>query len=210
MTKPTLPARPAHLPLPPAALEALKQSYGSPGRHYHTWEHVLEVLGYYEKVARDVGWAHPREVYLAVLFHDAVYDIGAKDNEARSADMAGEAIETWWPTEALEGDLVRDLINLTARHGRIEANEVTDESALFVDCDMAILGSELSRYARYEDQIFGEYGAIYPEKAYRMGRSTFLAELLARDTIFLSPYFREKYEDRARRNIASALTGLQD
>ncbi|HET8935603.1 MAG TPA: hypothetical protein VFN67_19275 [Polyangiales bacterium] len=36
---------------------------------------------------------------------------------------------------------VRALIMLTARHGRIDGAEVDAEAALFLDCDMAIVGS---------------------------------------------------------------------
>src|SRR5579862_4466494 len=74
--------------LPAELAEALAAAYGEPHRRYHDANHVAEVLAWYDRVADDVGWDRPVEVYVAILFHDAIYAPGAKDNEARSAAWA--------------------------------------------------------------------------------------------------------------------------
>ena len=78
--------RAAPLPLPDALYAEVAAAYKSPPRAYHTLEHVAEVAQWFAEVARTGGWTHPAEVWLALLFHDAVYEYGRDDNEARSAE----------------------------------------------------------------------------------------------------------------------------
>ena len=179
------------------------RAYEAEGRAYHDSTHLDEVLARYEEVARDVGWTQAREVYVALLFHDAVYVPGQTDNEARSADMAADAIER----EGIEGiDIarVRELILLTARHGKLEAVALDADAALVLDCDMAILGAEAERYDAYERAIRTEYAAV-PDEMFDMGRRRFLSSVLAGRRIYLSEYFFGRLEGRARANLTRVL-----
>ena len=67
--------------LPPSLEAELRRAYASPPRAYHNFEHVEEVMEHASSVPR---WNDPVAVALAVLFHDAVYEAGRSDNEARS------------------------------------------------------------------------------------------------------------------------------
>src|SRR5258708_10802834 len=82
----------APLDLPDVLLDRVAEAYGAPPRVHHTFAHVLDVAQRFEEVARGPGWRRPREVYIAVLFHDAVYVAGRRDNEARSAELAREVV----------------------------------------------------------------------------------------------------------------------
>src|SRR5262245_33730300 len=73
------------LRLPAELIAALAAAYTEPHRRYHDATHIAEVLGWYDRVADDLGWHQPAEVYVAIVFHDAIYTPGANDNEARSA-----------------------------------------------------------------------------------------------------------------------------
>lgn len=79
--------RHAPLAVTPAVERALAAAYGEPQRAYHDATHIAEVLRWFDFVADEVGWDAPADVYLAILFHDAVYDPRAQSgaNEARSA-----------------------------------------------------------------------------------------------------------------------------
>ena len=178
------------------AIAALAEAYGQPHRAYHTATHIAEVLGWYDRVADDVGWAAPVDVYLAIVFHDAIYVAGAKDNEARSA--------AWARVEGCS-DRTAEMIELTARHGGLVPGDVDDETARFLDCDMAILGSDPPAFAAYDAAIAIEYRAV-PVEAYRAGRRAFLAGVLAKPRIFLSDYFHTRLDAAARANLAAALT----
>lgn len=176
----------------------------SPGRAYHDETHLDEVLARYDEVAAGPGWEHPREVLLSLLFHDAVYVPGATDNEARSAELARRAIAAHLPAGAVSADRVAGLIALTARHGTLRAEELDGEAALFLDCDMAILGADEARFDAYERGIAAEYAAV-PPALFRAGRRAFLERVLASPRIFFSAYFHARLEGAARANLRRAL-----
>lgn len=197
----------APLELPPALMAGLRAAYTTPPRAYHHFGHVQEVLSHFAEVERDVGWRRPREVWLAMLFHDAIYDAGARDNEARSAALAREAIADHLPHAGFDVARVEALILLTASHGHVDRETHDDDTRHFLDCDMAILGAEPALYDHYERSIAKEYAFVEPAM-YRMGRAAFLSGLLARPRIFLSDRFHASHDDPARTNLARALASL--
>lgn len=196
----------SRLPVPDDFWVELRALYSTPQRRYHTFDHVGEVLEHYDEVAAGPGWREPDEVLLAVLFHDAIYLVGAADNEAKSALAAREAIARWLP--ALDGDRVAQLIELTARHGAHVGGALDRDAAHFLDCDMAILGAAPAEYARYARLVAEEWSEILPAEAFRAGRRAFLERLLAGDAIFLTEMFRTRLEAHARANLAAEVADL--
>ncbi len=187
------------LRLPDSLVAELAAAYGEPHRAYHNVTHIAEVLGWFDRVADDVGWHRPAEVYLAIVFHDAIYQSGAKDNEARSAAWAQSAT---LDGEAVDRARVAELIELTARHGSVTSAD--HDAALFLDSDMAIIGSPADTFAAYDAAIAVEYARV-PRDAYAAGRRKFLSGLLAKPRIFLTDYFHAKLDAQARANLAAAL-----
>ncbi|MFT3841488.1 MAG: hypothetical protein QM723_31155 [Myxococcaceae bacterium] len=180
------------LPLDSSVWQLLERSYATGKRHYHTLDHVLEVAGHYGEVPT---WQRGREVFAAVLFHDAVYEVGQHDNEERSADLAKTHLK------GVDTARVAELILLTAQHGKLGPGQVDPEAALFLDCDMAILGSSPERFALYEQQVRDEYCAVIPPELYAAGRARFLEGLRNKDRVFLSDFFHQRYGAAARRNL---------
>lgn len=197
----------APLEIPDAMMAGVRTAYATGLRAYHHFGHVQEVLAHFADVAREQGWQSPREVWLAMLFHDAIYDPGARDNEAKSAGLARQAIADYLPDAAIDGDRIERLILLTAQHGRIDREALDDDARHFLDCDMAILGSAPARYDEYERAIADEYAAVPPD-AYRVGRSAFLSGLLRNPRIFLSDRFHASHDAQARTNLARAIAAL--
>ena len=148
------------LPLSMEMVDELISLYATPKRYYHTIDHVVDVLEQYRLVHQNQLWEHPKEVYLAVLYHDSIYEYGAKDNEERSAQVARRCIERYFPDLAINIDYVERLIELTAIHGTLNQCDVTLEEALFLDCDMAIMGSSWERFEQYQQQIEEEYTKV--------------------------------------------------
>ncbi|UNK49557.1 hypothetical protein MNR01_00460 [Lysobacter sp. S4-A87] len=194
------------LDLPQEQLDALQAAYASPPRAYHNFQHVQEVLRHYHDVAAGPGWRQPAEVGLAVLYHDAIYEAGRRDNETRSAELAVTHIARWWPTAGIDARRVMDLIELTARHGSLQPADVDDEAALFLDCDMAILGAEPALFDAYDRGITAEYRGQVPAWLFKLNRRRFLKALLARPRIYLSDFFHQRYDTQARRNLRRAVT----
>lgn len=196
------------LPLPAAWPALLAAAYGEGRRAYHTVAHVAEVL-------RHLAWARARlgpaalddeaSVVVAVLFHDAVYDARAKDNEARSAALAREALAA---APIADPARVTELILATARHGAIDPGADRD-LALFLDCDMAILGAAEAPYDAYERGVAYEYAEAYPPAAFREGRAAFLEALAARPRLFATALFHDAYDAAARANLRRAIAALR-
>jgi len=190
--------------LPPEQRAAIEAAYAMPARAYHNLHHVGEVLRHYADVLQGPGWTHPDEVAFAVLYHDAIYVAGAKDNETRSAALARAHLAQWWPT--LDGGRVTDLIEQNARHGTLSPGDVADEETrLFLDCDMAILAAPEEVFAAYDRGVAEEYKGVVPGFLYRAGRRRFLQGLLRAPRIFLSDFFDQQLDAAARANLRRQL-----
>lgn len=197
--------------LPDGQLQALSLAYASPPRAYHDESHVREVLRHYDEVAAGPGWAQPDEVRLAVLYHDAIYVPGRKDNERLSARFAEAQIRQWLPGAAVDTARVATLIELTARHGQFAPEDFSDtpvdsDTRHFLDCDMAILGAAPAVFDAYDRAIATEYRSHVPGWLFRTNRRRFLKALLGRPRIFLSDFFHARYDAAARSNLRRAIT----
>ena len=195
---------------PPEMLARLREAHATPPRAYHDFGHAQAVLAHCEAVASGPGWARPREVRLAALYHDAVYVPGRRDNEARSAEFARREIARWLPDAGIESGFVAELIGLTARHGSLEPDDLGsgpdgDDRRHFLDCDMAILGAAPDVFDAYDRAIAEEYSGVVPAWLYRLRRRRFLRGLLRRDRIYLSAFFHERLDAPARANLRRAL-----
>ena len=196
----------APLTLPTVMLSALEATYVTPPRAYHDFQHVQEVLRHFAEVSAGPGWTQPAEVYLAVLYHDAIYEAGRKDNESRSAALAMAQIALWLPESGIDALRVAELINLTARHGQFSPGDFGDDgfsldARHFLDCDMAILGAEPAVFDAYDHGIEEEYRGHVPGFLFRLNRRRFLKGLRARERIFLSEFFHQRYGTAARANL---------
>jgi predicted metal-dependent HD superfamily phosphohydrolase len=194
-------SRHAPLTIAPEVERALATAYGQAHRAYHNAAHITEVLRWFELVADEVGWNDAAAVYLAVVFHDAVYEPTRSDNEARSARLAREL--------AHAPERTAELILLTARHGSIEPGSIDSDAAHFLDCDTAILGTSPAEFEDYDAAIAAEYRHL-PTDVFRAGRRAFLAKLLTRPYIFLTELFRARCERAARANLEGALARYTD
>ena len=200
----------APLTLPTLMLSELEAAYATPPRAYHNFGHVQEVLHRFAEVTPGPGWAQPAEVYLAVLYHDAIYEAGRKDNEARSAELAMAQIARWLPEQGIDTLRVAELIDLTARHGQFSPADFGDDgfsldTRHFLDCDMAILGAEPGVFDAYDAGIAEEYRGHVPGFLFRLNRKRFLKGLLARERIYLSDWFHQRYDAAARSNLRRAI-----
>jgi predicted metal-dependent HD superfamily phosphohydrolase len=181
----------------------LAKHYASPPRAYHNLRHVHAVAEWF--AVWQGAWQRPCEVFAAVLFHDAIYDATAADNEARSAALAREALAH----TDVDVSLVATLIHGTALSSVPPAREAGSDLALFVDCDRAVLGAAPADYARYARGIAEEYSRL-PPADYRRGRRAFLRRAIAADVQFLTPGMQERLGSQARENLEWELSTLAD
>lgn len=142
------------LNLDPSITSAWPIQLAEPHRHYHTGEHVGQMLLHLPSEAAS------REMIAAIWLHDIVYDPRAGDNEARSA---AQAIRDLGGT-GIDAPLVAELILGTKHH-----RDGTDMQNLLNDLDLGIFGASLDAYRRYSKQIRAEYVFVPPD-AYAAGR----------------------------------------
>ena len=193
--------------LPAPLLAEIEAAYASPPRAYHNLTHVQALLHHYRDVAAGPGWRQPREVCLAMLYHDAIYEAGRSDNEARSAQLALQAIARWLPEAGIDAARVAELINLTAGHGQLRGEALDADAELFLDSDMAILGAPAEVFDSYDRGIAQEYRGKVPGVLFRINRRRFLKGVLKQQRIFFSDYFHDRYDAAARANLRRATTG---
>ena len=80
-------------------VDSLLIRYAEPHRRYHTATHIMLTIRHLHDMCRAAGSEASPEVLAAALYHDAIYDPTADDNEARSADIAvGQPTSVSWPT----------------------------------------------------------------------------------------------------------------
>lgn len=179
---------------------ALVAAYSEMHRHYHTAEHIrscLELLDAHAALAE-----RPREVELALWFHDAIYKPLSGNNEKQSAEWAVRFMQENMATpDAIER--VRNLILATAH----QAPPKTQDESLLLDIDLSILGADAAGYDVYESAIRKEY-AMVPMMIYRQKRIAVLEGFLQRPGIYLNQAFRDECEQRARVNLAAAISRL--
>lgn len=191
----------APISLPLRMQEEIRQQYCQPVRFYHTFQHVESLLIQYHELFS--YWSNPKEVYLAFVYHDVIYEYGAKDNEEQSALFAQQHIHNHMPQSELNVAYIMSLIRHTANHGHLQREEINEEEQLFLDCDMSILGSSSAAFQEYEQQIEQEYTQVFPKILYRLGRKRFRSRLSKAPRIFFSDIFHQRYDIQARKNLRS-------
>jgi len=166
--------------------EEIKIAYSQPNRHYHTLEHLEQF--YIELVVIDTV------TEFAIFYHDIVYDTSRNDNEEESAKLSNKQLTLLGlPSRLIQK--ITQLINETKTH-KMSSNN----NALFLDADLAVLGSSKKTYAEYIKNIRKEY-AIYDDATYKCGRRKVLKNFLEKPNIYQSSYFYNKYEKQAQQNI---------
>jgi predicted metal-dependent HD superfamily phosphohydrolase len=182
-------------------------------RRYHgvrhlRWvvRHALELIeaprsgqtGAGQTGARDAG-----VIVAAAFFHDVVYDVTRSDNEAASARVATQSlIELGWEPDRV--DRVASIILATATH----TSQPGDlDTAMLLAADLAVLAAEPSAYGDYVRGVRREYTHVN-DADWRAGRSGLLRGLLQREHIYDPGLGLDRWELRARANIAAELAEL--
>jgi len=185
---------------PESVFDSARAAYASPGRFYHTWDHVLDCV---DKL-RTMPCETPRTVFLALVFHDAVYVAGRPDNEALSAELALRTLRDATPLPPAELAEVERIILATRSH--VPERGATHNLRVALDIDMSILGAPADRYDVYARDVRREYcPAVVTEAQFAAGRGDFLAKLLGPAPIFATEEGVALWEAPARANIAREL-----
>jgi len=186
--------------------QELTQLYNAAGRFYHTLVHVDSLLALLEK--HRAAFHDPEAVEAAIWFHDAIYDSRAKNNEAKSAELAAGKLEALVDAERISRITV--MIEATTTHTVPEVPDPRHRADLekFLDMDLSILAAEGDAFAAYESAVREEYSWA-DDEAWRTGRAAVLRTFLDRPTLFFSELFRSRLEEKARENLGRSLARLE-
>jgi len=181
---------------------SLEAAYAEPHRRYHTRRHIEQCLALLDEVA-DLMDSERQVLTYAIWWHDAVYDPLAKDNEAKSAEMARRDLRDFDVSIHAREEVAR-LILLTAGH---EVEEEDRLGEILVSIDLAILGAEPEAYDAYARAVREEYAHV-PDAAWKLGRPAVLKKFLEARVIYPDPDLRQRFEASARENLAREIAEL--
>jgi predicted metal-dependent HD superfamily phosphohydrolase len=186
---------------PEILVDRVKARYAEPHRRYHTWEHVLACFA----SRRCITEANMADVDLALLFHDAVYEPLAHDNEAKSAELLLEEGRRAWLNDRVLVRAAR-LVESTKHDGTTLPE--SEEECIVRDSDLSILGESPEVFARYERAVREEY-AVIDDATFTRGRLAVLAGFLSLPSIYLTRVGARLWESRARANLEASLAKLE-
>lgn len=179
----------------------LKESYLEAHRFYHNLSHIKLLLQLLESCQTRAK--HPDSLRFSIWFHDVVYDPRKSDNEEASARLAADSmLELGVDTSTRE--LVQKMILATKGH---QSDSSSEDTKLFLDLDLSILGMTEEIYQQYRKVIREEYSWV-SDALYREGRSKVLKSFLDRERIYATAEMNQKYELQARKNIDAEIESL--
>ncbi|MDN5802296.1 HD domain-containing protein [Psychrobacter sp. AOP22-C1-22] len=180
--------------------------YNEPQRAYHSLQHIQQLFAQFEKIKQHLY--EPNIIALALYYHDVIYDPTRLDNELKSAKYAVEALSKYIDDEKRQH--IYKLIMMTASHqiDELADSNKSSDAAYLLDMDLSILGAPWVEYEKYAQAVRQEYAYVSDIK-YRAGRASVLNSLLAHPTLYITDYYYERLETKARINIKREITLLR-
>lgn len=179
----------------------LINSYSAKERVYHNLEHIHDILNLIEqtdKISDNID-----VLQFSAWFHDYIYDSQAQDNEFQSAAATTIILEQLNINFKII-DTIEKIILSTNNHKPLLDNT---DNLLFLDMDLAILGTTSDQYKKYARAIREEYNYL-SDRNYQLGRKKVLNQFLARERIYYTNYFYQGLESIARNNIKTEINNL--
>jgi predicted metal-dependent HD superfamily phosphohydrolase len=190
--------------------EVLLGLYAEPHRKYHTIHHItsllkrinaLEPFSYGDSYRP--GLDRFKETELAIWFHDAIYKIGAKDNEEESGRLCRSFLYSIG-AENIDGGgfgkRVIEAIGATKHDGKPLYGNA---ARLMVDLDLAHFADHWNQFEATNKLVRKEYKDV-PEDTYRWGRIGILSKMLTRPIY----HILKNLEEPARRNLSQHIKDL--
>jgi len=185
-----------------AQIERVLAFYDEPHRRYHDRVHLREMFDTASLMPEPLATAQA----LAILFHDAIYVPGAArgSNEMMSAQLL-RVYAGFLPGPVVEAAcaIVLDTAEHVARNAAAE---------VVLDLDLLRLAVDEASFEVYSRQVFDEQRPLImiadDDAAWRFfsqRRRPFFERLLARHAIYGLPWFYDRFEAIARRNLEHAL-----
>jgi predicted metal-dependent HD superfamily phosphohydrolase len=178
-------------------------------RFYHNTKHIEDL--YNKATSFKTTIDNIESFCLAILFHDCILDV---NNTNRDSENSNEGLSAKYCIDLLSGykvhprllDRVKKMILATRSHNQTEDQDTN----LFLDLDLSILGTDYKTYEVYCANIYLEYQKMvdFTPDSYKLGRINFLKSMLKRNKLFLTRQYRH-LESIAKNNLQLELNELE-
>ncbi len=176
--------------------QEIARHYQSNRRFYHNLHHIKDLLEQAETLISEFD--DTDMLKFAIWYHDIVYRVTRNDNEEKSAQLAVHRLTDLEINEDRR-EACRNQILATKSH-RPEVSSHNSDIKWIIDFDLAVLGRPWEEYLTYTRKIRKEY-QIFPDFLYKPGRKKVLEKFLARERIFQTATYYDRFEEQARSNI---------
>lgn len=172
----------------------IKYHYSRVYRAYHNLDHLKNMFAILEQ-SQNSQQSTP--LNLAIFCHDLIYNPRFHDNEYHSMVLGRRLIKLLGGSLILR-QRVGEMIMATIDHRSDDL-----ETQILLDCDLAILGSDVQQYQNYLKNIRSEYYWLNGDQ-WRVGRKKVVEHFLNMDQIF----YQLNLESVARENLSIELNNL--
>jgi predicted metal-dependent HD superfamily phosphohydrolase len=173
--------------------QRLLAGYNEQQRFYHTLKHIEHCISMFDECSSLVE--NPDALELAIWFHDAIYEPGESDNEARSAQLYLQ-LSDGVHANAIRAQVER-LIMATLHLG---CSLEDGDASYMVDIDLSSFGLPWDEFLRDSQNLRREASHLDDAEYHRNARA-FHHNLRSRERFFHTDFFAERFEARAHRNI---------
>ncbi len=168
----------------------IEKHYTSKKRHYHTLQHLDNLLTQLTEVKDEIqNW---NTILFTLYYHDIIYNSLKSDNEEKSADLVEKRLKQISVSiDTIE--LCRNQILATKSH----LKSTDSDTNYFIDADLSVLGQNWETYSLYYKNVRKEY-SIYPDLVYNPGRKKVLKHFLSMDRIYKTDFFSISLKHRQK------------
>lgn len=180
--------------------EEIASQHSATGRHYHTLDHLKNLLIQLSKFKAKINnW---NVMLFSLYYHDIIYNILKSNNEEKSAAFAATRLSQIGVSQQ-DINACKEQIIATKKHEKSNNSDIN----YFIDADLSILGADWETYEIYTQNVRKEY-SIYPNILYKRGRRKVLNHFLGMPQIFKTAEFGSLYETQAKDNLRKELASI--
>lgn len=173
-----------------------------PPRFYHTMAHIDAMIQGYCKHFGEIS----KSEYIAIVYHDIVYDPQSKTNEEDSVVLMKEHFQRHMSHLDPVVCNRAEIMIMATKHK--PGDDVDSMAHRIVDLDLMILGREQTIYDEYVKNTRKEY-AMYSDEKWNIGRSTVLKMFLDCPRLFQTDELHNEFEHKARDNLQRELASYE-
>ena len=166
----------------------------------HVFEYMYVIKSKYSNLP-DFMFADKIFPTFITAWHDAYYDVGAKDNEVRSAQLWASSVTAAQYKQELVYEIYAG-IEASANHWDPANEALSARIQVFLDADIYALGSHYDVFAHDGRNVIKEFSTHFDRDEVIAGRKAWYESILAKERIY---WICRDREDQVRRNMERGL-----